>query len=194
MPETHQDDVTDLLIAWSAGDRQVQDQLVRKVYDRLHRLAGSFLNRERREHTLQTTALVNEAFIQLVRQDRAGWRDRAHFFAIAGRIMRRILVDHARRRQLEKHGGEAKKIPFEDLERLPAVRSAELVALDDALNALHAEDPRASKIVELRYFGGLTKEEIAEVLGISRATVTRSWQMARSWLYCYLTEDVVVEP
>ena len=181
-------EITRLLVAWSGGDEHAVDRLVPLVHDRLRRLAASFLNRERPDHTLQTQALVNEAYLRLIDQGRVSWRDRAHFFAIAGRLMRRILVDHARRRGYVKRGGEAQRVSPAELENLTIDRSPELVALDDALTALAKRDEQLARLVELRYFGGLTKEEIAEVLGISSATVTRRWRMAKAWLYRYLVK------
>ncbi|MEM7479692.1 MAG: ECF-type sigma factor [Acidobacteriota bacterium] len=181
------DDITDLLVAWSGGDRSVLDRLMEVVHDRLHRLAGSFMNRERKEHTLQTTALVNEAFLRLVRQDRVEWRDQVHFFAVAGWVMRRILVDHARRQSKLKRGANAQKIPLDRIEHLSVERSSDLLALDEALRTLEEHDSELARLVELKYFGGLIKEEIAEVMDLSPATVTRRWRAARAWLYLFLT-------
>ncbi|MEM7052642.1 MAG: ECF-type sigma factor [Acidobacteriota bacterium] len=182
-------EITRLLMAWSGGDGSVLERLMELVHDRLHRLAGSFMNRERDEHTLQTTALVNEAFLRLVRQDQVQWRDQVHFFAVAGWVMRRVLVDHARRHAKVKRGGNAQKIPIEQLEHLSVERSADLLALDEALRTLEAQDESLARLVELKYFGGLTKEEIAEVMDLSSATVTRRWRTARAWLYVYLAEE-----
>ena len=187
MPETPAE-VTQLLIAWSDGDEQALDRLMPLVYDRLRRLAGSFLRHERSDHTLQTTALVNEAYLRLVDQDQVGWRNRAHFLAIAGQMMRRILVDQARRRGYVKHGGQAQRISPEELEQLSVDRDPDLAALDEALISLAEKDEQLARLVELKYFGGLAKEEIAEVLGISSATVTRRWRMAKAWLYRYLVK------
>lgn len=187
MPETSAE-ITRLLVAWSHGDEKAIDRLVPAVHDRLRRLAARFLQDERPDHTLQTQALVNEAYLRLIDQDQVDWRDRAHFFAIAGRMMRRILVDHARRRGYVKHGGQARRVSPEELERMTVDRAPELVALDDALKALATRDRQLAQLVELRYFGGLTKEEIAEVLGISSATVTRRWRIAKAWLYRYLVQ------
>jgi len=180
--------ITALLIAWSQGDASALEPLMERVYERLRRLAGSFMNRERDEHTLQTTALVNEAYLRLVRQDRVAWRDRAHFFAIAGRVMRRILVDHARRLGKVKRGSNAQKLPLDAIDCMAAERAPELLALDDSLKMLAANDGELARIVELKYFGGLAKEEIAEVMGLSPATVTRRYRVARTWLYCYMAE------
>ena len=194
MGDAHRDEITELLVAWSNGDASVLGRLMELVHDRLHRLAGRFMNQERSEHTLQTTALVNEAYLRLVRQDQGRWRDQVHFFAIAGRVMRRILVDHARRQSRAKRGSGAAKIPLDSLSALSAdplseQRSPELLALDDALQALEAEDAELARVVELKYFGGLTKEEIAEVTGLSSATVTRRYRTAKAWLYLFLTEE-----
>ncbi len=187
MPETSAE-ITRLLVAWSRGDESAIDRLVPLVHDRLRRLAGRFLQSERPDHTLQTQALVNEAYLRLIDQDQVSWRDRAHFFAIAGRMMRRILVDYARRRGYAKHGGQALRVSPDELERLTVDRGAELVALDEALKILASRDQQLAQLVELRYFGGLNRDEIAEVLGISSATVTRRWRMAKAWLYRYLVQ------
>jgi RNA polymerase sigma factor (TIGR02999 family) len=194
MAATDRDEITRLLLAWSSGDAGALDALMERVHDRLHRLAGRFMNQEAGEHTLQTTALVNEAYLRLVRQDRVQWRDQVHFFAIAGRVMRRILVDHARRNAKLKRGANARKLPLEALEHLPVEwqveRPAELLALDEALDRLAGEEAELAQVVELRYFGGLTQEEIAEVTGLSPATVGRRYRAARAWLYHYLTAEL----
>ncbi len=181
-------EITRLLVAWSRGDEDALHELMPLVQERLRRLAASFLNHERSGHTLQTLGLVNEAYLRLIDQEQVSWRDRAHFFAIAGRLMRRILVDHARRQGYAKRGGGAQKVSVEHLERMSIDRPPDLVALDDALKTLAEKDRQLARLVELRYFGGLTKEEIAEVLGISSATVTRRWRMAKAWLYSYLVK------
>ncbi|MEM7351809.1 MAG: ECF-type sigma factor [Acidobacteriota bacterium] len=188
MSKPDEADITALLIAWSHGDATVLEPLMERVYERLHRLAGRFMNQERDEHTLQTTELVNEAYLRLVRQDRVQWRDQAHFFAIAGHVMRRILVDHARRLAKVKRGGNAQKLPLDALACMTEERAPELLALDDSLKTLAANDAELARIVELKYFGGLVKEEIAEVMGLSPATVTRRYRVARSWLYLYIAE------
>lgn len=192
MKESGEDDITGLLIAWSDGDAAALEPLMERVYDRLRRLAGSFMNQERGEHTLQTTALVHEAYLRLIRQDRVAWRDQAHFFAIAGRVMRRILVDYSRRLGKVKRGSHAQKLPLDALACLTEERAPELLALDDSLKMLAANDDELARIVELKYFGGLTKEEIAEVMGMSSATVTRRYRAARAWLYCYMADDEAV--
>ncbi len=186
-------DITDLLVAWSQGNAGVLEPLMERVYDRLHRLAGRFMNQERDEHTLQTTALVNEAYLRLVRQDRVQWRDQAHFFAIAGRVMRRILVDHARRNTSIKRGANAQKLPLDALDGMTQNRAPEVLALDESLKRLAENDAELARIVELKYFGGLTKEEISEVMAISSATVTRRYQAARAWLYAYMVDSEAIQ-
>jgi RNA polymerase sigma factor (TIGR02999 family) len=153
------------------------------VYDELHRLARRYMTRERKGHTLQTTALINEAYVRLVSQKNVVWANRSHFFAISAQIMRRILIDHARSHQYAKRGGGAQQVSLEEAAAITPDLSAELIRLDEALNSLAEIDPRRSQVVELRYFGGLNNEEIAGVLNISENTVTRDWNMARAWLY-----------
>ncbi len=169
------------MVAWNDGDAGARDELIPLVYAELHRLAQSYLRRERRGHTLQSSALVNEAFLRLVDQ-RVPWRNRAHFFGIAAQLMRRILVDYARSRQNEKHGGDHLHLELDEALDEAAGRDADLVALDDALKSLSELDPQQSRVIELRYFGGLTIEETAEVLGIFDTTVEREWRLARAWL------------
>jgi RNA polymerase sigma factor (TIGR02999 family) len=181
-------EITRLLVAWSGGDEKALDKLMPLVYGRLRRLAASYLRRERPDHTLQTSALVNEAYLRLIAQDQVTWRDRAHFFALAAQMMRRILVDHARRHSYAKRGGPARNLSPVELDRVTIEKDPDVVAVDEALNALAEKDPQQAKLVELRYFGGLTKEEIAEVLGISSATVTRRWRLAKAWLFRYLVK------
>jgi RNA polymerase sigma-70 factor (ECF subfamily) len=181
-------EVSRLLLNWSEGDRAAFDKLVPLVYDELRRLARHFMRREREGHTLQTTALVNEAYVRLVDQRSVRWQNRAHFFAIAAQLMRRILVDHARSRRFAKRGGEARQVSFDEAAIVSRERCAELVAVDDALTDLAARDPRKSQIVELRFFGGLNIEETAEVIGISPTTVQREWRSAKAWLYQAIRE------
>jgi RNA polymerase sigma-70 factor, ECF subfamily len=181
-PKASPDEVTDLLAAWSAGDRQALDRLMPLVQEELHRLARRHLRGERPGHTLQTAALVNEAYLRLVDQRRAEWHNRAQFLAIAAQLMRRILIDHARRVAVAKRGGGAERIPLDEACVVSGERAAELIALDDALGALAALDERKSRVVELRYFGGLTVEETAEALGVHSETVERDWQRARAFL------------
>jgi len=170
-----------LLKAWSGGDRRALDDLLPVVYTEVRKLARSYLRRERPDHTLQATALVNEAYMRLVDQRDVRWQNRAHFFGIAAQIMRRILVDHARMHQAEKRGSGESRIVFDEALEVAAERSLDLVALDDALTALADLDPRQAKIVELRFFGGLSIEETAEVVQLSPATVKREWAVARAW-------------
>ncbi len=174
-------DVTMLLNAWGDGKQDALDELMLLVYQELRKLARSYLRAERPEHTLQPTALVNEAYLRLVDQKNVRWQNRRHFFGIAAQLMRRILVDHARKRQSEKRGGGQALIPFEDAKGVPA-KARDLVALDDALNDFATIDPRSAKIVELRQFGGLSIDETAEVLEISPAMVKRDWTLAKAWL------------
>jgi len=175
-------EVTQLLLAWSRGDRAALNQLIPLVSTELHRLAHHYMRRERTGHTLQTTALVNEAYVRLVDASRVEWRDRAHFFAVSANLMRRILVDFARKRRYQKRGGGAVMIAL-DQDDIPSPQPGpDIVALDAALEALAAFDPRAASIVELRFFGGLTVEEAAEVVGVSPRTVKREWAAAKAWL------------
>jgi RNA polymerase sigma factor (TIGR02999 family) len=176
-----------LLRAWSRGELQARDDLVPIVYRELRRRAGAYLRRERPDHTLQPTALVHEAYLRLLGQDRVAWQNRAHFFAIAAQMMRRVLVDHARAHQAAKRPGAAVKIVLDDRIGAAKPRACECLDVDMALDELTRLDPRQGQIVELKYFGGLSEPEIAAVLSISRATVTREWQTARAWLYRRLT-------
>ena len=174
--------VTELLLAWGRGDRSALDELVPIVHQELRRLARLQMRGERDNHTLQTTALVNEAFIRLVDLRRIRWQDRAHFLALSARLMRRILVDHARSRNTHKRGEGAVTVALDDSVVVPGERGADLVALDDALESLTAMDPRKGQVVELRFFGGLSVEETAEALHISPETVLRDWRLAKVWL------------
>ena len=175
-------DVTQLLLDWSRGDERALEELMPLVYDELHRLAEHYMRRERSDHTLQPTALVNEAYLRLVDQTRVKWRNRAHFIGVAAQLMRRVTVKHAERHRAVKRGGGAVAVPFDEA-AVPAMASGEdVIALDEALERLKELDPRQSRVVELRFFGGLTGKEMAEVLGISPATVDREWRMARAWL------------
>jgi RNA polymerase sigma factor (TIGR02999 family) len=175
-------EVTQLLLAWSHGDRAALDRLIPLVSTELHRLAHHYMRRERAGHTLQTTALVNEAYVRLVDASRVEWRDRAHFFAVSANLMRRILVDFARKRRYQKRGGGAVMIALDEDDIPGPQPGPDIVALDAALEALAAFDPRAASIVELRFFGGLTVEEAAEVVGVSPRTVKREWAAAKAWL------------
>lgn len=174
-------ELTQLLIDWSKGDQAALDKLVPYVYDELRRLARHYMRRERPGHTLQTSALVNEAYLRLVDQT-VSWENRAHFLGIAARLMRQILVDHARAHNYAKRGGGAEKVSLDQAADLAQARASDLIALDDAMNSLAQMDPQQSRIVELKFFGGLTIEETAEVVGLSHATVEREWSAARAWL------------
>jgi len=183
-------DITTLLQAWSDGDRSAHDQLWPVVHAELRRLAHRQMARERPDHTLQTNALVNEAYMRLVDWKQAHFKNRAHFFGIAAQVMRRILMDHARKHQADKRGGEAEKLPIEEeILVVSHEKSAELIALDDALQTLAAMDEQKAKIVELRYFGGLSIEETAEVMGVSVPTINRQWRMAKAWLYSQIAAE-----
>jgi len=179
-PPTHE--ITDLLLAWSDGDSKALERLTPLVHQELRRLARSYLRGERANHTLQTTALVNEAYLRLIDAGRIRWHDRVHFFAVSAQLMRHILVDFARERRNLKRGGGAAQVSLDEAMTIAPERGAELIALDDALNALAKLDERQSKVVELRFFGGLAETEIAEVLRVSPRTVSSDWNLARSWL------------
>ncbi len=176
-------EITQLLEDWSNGNQAALDQLYPLVYDELRRMARRYMSRERKDHTLQTTALINEAYLRLVEQRHVHWQNRAHFFAISAQIMRRILIDHARRYAYTKRGAGAQKISLDEAAVVARDRATELLSLDEALHSLAEIDPRRSQVVELRFFGGLDNDEIAAVLKISPNTVTRDWNMARAWLY-----------
>jgi RNA polymerase sigma factor (TIGR02999 family) len=180
------EEVSTLLRAWSGGDPGALARLTPIVYDELHRLARRFMKRERPGHSLQTTALVNEAYTRLVDYKRMQWQDRAHFFAVSAQLMRRILVEHARRHNL-KRGGGVQHVSLDEATIVGADGDTDLVALDDAMNALARLDPRKVQVVEMRFFGGLSVEETAEVLKVSPVTVKRDWRSARTWLYRELT-------
>lgn len=189
MPSPVPVEVTQLLHAWGEGDRAALDQLMPVVYDELHRLAQLYLRGERQDHSLQTTALVNEAYLRLVNVRNVQWQDRAHFFAISARLIRQILVDRARRRGYQKRGGGRKHVELEESAVIDPGRDGELLALDEALAALAEFDERKSRVVELRFFGGLTLEEAAAVLEVSPDTVRRDWRLAKSWLRKHLSEE-----
>lgn len=176
-------DVTQMLRAMSAGDKGAPEELLPVVYDELRRLARAYMKNERSGHTLQATALVHEAYIQLVDWKNVSWQSRAHFFAVAAQVMRKILVDHAREKKALKRGGGVRTIALDDAVSFANQKDLDLVALDDALTELHSFDPQQAKIVELRFFGGLTIEETAHALHISDSTVKRDWQVAKAWLY-----------
>jgi RNA polymerase sigma factor (TIGR02999 family) len=190
------EELTDLLLRAGAGDRVALDYVLPVVYEELRRIARRQLRSEPDGHTLNTTALVHEAYFRLVDQTRAGWKDRAHFFAVAAVAMRRILVDHARRHRAGKRGGALRPIPLDDIQLSTGHRADLLMALDDALTTLAAFDARQARVVECRFFGGLTEPETAEALGIGLRTVKRDWAKARSWLYqeVYQADQVVDSP
>jgi RNA polymerase sigma factor (TIGR02999 family) len=182
-------EVTQLLVAWSNGDRVAGDELMPLVYDELHRLAHRYMRKERPGGVLQTSALVNEAYLRLIDQKDVQWQNRAHFFGIAAQMMRRILVDHARGRQSAKRGGGADPVPLDEGLIVSNERNAEVLALDETLKTLAALDKRKSQIVELRFFGGLSIEETAEVLAVSPGTVMRDWTLAKAWLLREMSID-----
>ena len=173
--------VTQILLEWRSGNEEALKRLMPVVYDELRQLAGRYMRSERREHTLQPTALVNEAYIRLVDM-KVSWQDRAHFFAVAARLMRRLLVDHARAHKRAKREGEAAKLPLDEAVEVSVSPASNVIAVDEALTRLAEFDSRKSEILELRYFGGLSNEEVAEALGVSRATVQRDLRLAKAWL------------
>jgi RNA polymerase sigma factor (TIGR02999 family) len=175
-------EITELLVCWGDGDRAALDRLLPLVEGELHRLAHGYMRRENAGHTLQTTALINETYLRLVDQTRVRWQNRAHFFGIAAQIMRRVLLNYARDRRREKRGGGAYRVSLSEAEALSEEQSADLLALDEALERLALVDERKSRVVELRYFGGLSVEETAEVLKVSEVTIMRDWSMAKAWL------------
>jgi RNA polymerase sigma-70 factor, ECF subfamily len=187
LPPTHE--VTQLLKAWTGGDEQALEKLTPLVYEQLHQVAQRYMAGERSDHTLQTTALVNEVYLRLVDCRQVRWRDRAHFFAVSAQLMRRILVDFARSRGYQKRGAGIAHMSLDEAPSLCHESDANLVALDDALKGLAAVDERGSKVVELRFFGGLSVEETAEVLGVSSDTVLREWRLARAWLLRQLSGE-----
>ena len=182
MPTRSPKEITQLLVAWGEGDEAALEELTPLVYQQLHRLAHHYLSHERPGHTLQTSALVNEAYLRLVDWKNVRWQNRAHFFAVSAQLMRRILVDFARSRRYEKRGGGVPALALEEAALVSGEKGTDLVALDEALASLSKLDARQSKVVELRFFGGLTVEETAEVLKVSTGTVRRDWSLARAWL------------
>jgi RNA polymerase sigma factor (TIGR02999 family) len=184
-----QQEITQLLLKWSNGDSAALEQLIPMVYPELRRIARRYMGKEKPQHTLQTSALINEAYLRLVDQQAVEWQDRAHFFAAAAQVMRHILIDHARRYRYGKRGAGAIHVDLDDAAVAAQERAAEFVALDEALNKLSEIDTRKSRIVELRFFGGLTVEETAEVLKLSAITVKREWRSARAWLLREITGD-----
>lgn len=182
-------EITRILKSWSGGNREAVDDLIPLVYDELHKVAAQYLRRQRSDHTLQPTALVNEAYLKLIDISNVNWQDRAHFFAVASQTMRHILVDHARAQAREKRGGGAQKLSLDEAISLSKEKEVDVLSLDEALHQLAAIDEQQSKIVELRFFGGLTVEETAVVLKISPATVKREWRIAKAWLYGKISND-----
>ena len=175
-------EISQLLLSWSKGDSAALDQLIPLVYPELKRIARVYMGRENPAHTLQTSALINEAYLRLVNQQAVEWQDRAHFFAVVAQIMRHILVDHARKYRRNKRGGGTEHVALDDVAVICDQRADELIALDDALNQLASIDMRKSQIVELRFFGGLTVDETAEVMGLAAITIMREWRAAKAWL------------
>jgi RNA polymerase sigma factor (TIGR02999 family) len=191
-PISTQYPLTQLLVDWCSGDESAPDKLFPLVYQELKRIARRHLRKEMPGHTLQTTALVNDAYLRLVDQKRVSWQNRAHFYAIAAQTMRRILLDHARSQARLKRGGAVCKVSLDEAAMVSAGQAAELLVLDEALQELARIDPRRSKVVELRFFGGLSNSEIAEVLKIAPNTVIRDWNMARAWLYREMSDPNIV--
>ena len=189
MSDSPPQDITQLLLAWRSGDETALNQLMPLVYQELRRLAHHFMGHERPGHLLQTTALINEAYLRLIDSSQVQWESRAHFFAVAGQLMRRVLVDAARERQSRKRGGDWVQVSLAEAVVIHQRQSADLIALDDALDALAAMDKRKSEIVVMRFFGGLSVEETAAVLKVSPDTVMRDWHLAKVWLYRELSRD-----
>lgn len=182
-------DVTRLLVRWSNGDQTALDELLPLIHDELRQRARRYLRRENPGHTLQSTALVNEAYLRLIDQRQVQWQNRAHFFGIAAQLMRRILIDHARKAHYQKRGGGAIRVSLDETAAVTEARAAELLAVEEALEKLTTLDARKGRLVELRFFGGLTEEEAAEVLGVSAPTAQREWRAAKAWLHRLLTKS-----
>lgn len=183
-----QEPLTESLELWSSGDPRATEQVIAVVYDELRRIAASYLRQERPGHTLQATALVHEAYLQIFGQSGIEWRNRAHFLGVAARLMRRILIDYARERNAQKRGGRVQHVPLTLIGGVSAKRAPDLLALDDALHSLARRDRRQARVVEARYFGGLSVDEVAEYLEVSRATVIRDWRQAKAWLHAELQD------
>ena len=186
-------ELTGLLQDWKHGDPTALERLTPLIYDELRRIAHRYAQRERNGHTLQTTALVNEAYLRLAGSEKPDWQNRSHFFAVTAQVMRHILIDHARRRHFVKHGGAAHRVPIEEACLMADERAAELVTLDEALRDLNRLDPRKTRVVELRYFGGLSLAETADALGISLMTVRRDWRAAKAWLFKRIRDEAGAE-
>ena len=184
--------VTELLVRWRGGDKAALDSLMPLVYTELRRIANRYLQAERSDHTLQSTALVHEAYVRMTEQALPQWQNRAHFFAVAAQLMRQILVDHARSHRASKRGGDVYKLALEDAEEQPKLLDFDIVALDDALKSLALMDEQQSRVVELKFFGGLSVEDTADVLGVSASTVKRDWTTARAWLFRELNRSAAV--
>ena len=182
MSKSSSQELTHLLLAWRQGEREALNKLIPVIYEELRRIAHSYIRGEHKGHTLQTTALVNEAYLRLIDCSRVNWQNRAHFLAVSAQLMRRILIDYARSRGYQKRGGAMERISLEESQIVSEGRDLDLLELDEALQALAAVDARKCQVVELRFFGGLTAEETAEVLGVSPDTVLRDWKLARTWL------------
>jgi len=182
-------EVTQLLKDWSSGDHEALDRLIPIVYAELRAIGARYLRRERRDHTLQPTALVNEAYLRLIDQKQVQWQNRAHFIGVAAQMMRRILVDHAKSHNRAKRGGGAQRVSLDEVMAVSDERATDLLELDSALTALATFDDRKSRVVEMRYFGGLTVEETAEVLKVSEMTVAREWKLAKAWLYTHIEDN-----
>ena len=183
------ENLTGLLVEWRDGDKAALDRLMPLVYDELRRIAHRYVQHERNDHTLQTSALVNEAYLRFAGQRQVNWQNRGHFFAATAQVMRHILIDHARRRRYAKHGGDVQQVSISDAAEMSLQRADELIALEEALEELSTLDRRKGQVVELRYFGGLSLEETAEVLEISLMTVRRDWRAAKAWLYRKMKHD-----
>ena len=189
MPMRASHEVTQLLMAWCEGDQTALDRLMPLVYDELRRIAGVYMRRERAGHTLQTTALINEAYLRLVDVSKVRWQNRAHFLGVSARLMRQILVDFARARGYQKRGGDAHQLSLDEALMIGQQQDEDLVALDEALRALAQVDERKSNVVEMRFFGGLSEKEIAQALKVSTETVRRDWRLAKAWLLRWLSEE-----
>lgn len=188
--DENQQQITDRLIAWNSGDTAALDDVMHAVYKELRRMADRYLRLEHPGHSLQPTALVHEAYLRLIDQTQVSWQNRAHFFGVAAQMMRRILVDHARTKQRDKRGGAAGTLSLDEVIDVGRSRGADLVSLDEALESLAGIDPRKSRVVEMRFFGGLSVDETAEVLNVSPQTVMRDWKLAKAWLYKELKSEV----
>lgn len=191
---TSNENLTELLRDWRQGDRTALDRLTPLVYDEIRRIAHRYMDRERQGHTLQTTALINEAYLRLLGQQQVNWNSRTHFYAVVAQVMRHVLIDHARSRLYLKRGGEAQRVPFDEATLMSTERATELIALDEALNILAELDARKARVIELRYFGGFSLEETAAVLGVSVMTVRRDWRAAKAWLFQQVSQHAAAGP